>query len=230
MIRLKGVFNEVLRKGDPRFRFIASLQGAAVVLDLGCGTGNNSRLIRELFPATEVHGVDLLKAKALPGYVKFSQMDLDTGNALPFRDNIFDAILFTHVIEHLRDPLRLGSEIHRVLKRGGTLYVEAPNWTSLLVPSIGFKKEQGNPFNFYDDPTHLKPWSKLGIAGFVMESCRLELRESGNARNKRKLVLDPFYILAGLLAGRRHRILSGVGNLVGWSVFGIGKKASEPVA
>ncbi len=45
---------------------------------------------------------------------------------LPFKDDSLDMILFKNVLEHIRDPARAMSEIHRVLKPGGVLYIKLP--------------------------------------------------------------------------------------------------------
>jgi len=48
---------------------------------------------------------------------------------LPFKDNTFDLVLFTDVIEHIPEntELRALSEIYRVLKLGGRLILTTPN-------------------------------------------------------------------------------------------------------
>lgn len=45
---------------------------------------------------------------------------------LPFQDESIDMILFKNVLEHVRSPMVVLSEIHRVLKNGGFLYVKIP--------------------------------------------------------------------------------------------------------
>ncbi len=42
----------------------------------------------------------------------------------------FDIVLLIHVIEHLRDPLRALSHLHRLLRVGGHFYVECPNFAA----------------------------------------------------------------------------------------------------
>ncbi len=46
---------------------------------------------------------------------------LGVGEALPFKDESFDAVLSIAVLEHVRDPFRCAAEIVRVLKPGGRL-------------------------------------------------------------------------------------------------------------
>jgi SAM-dependent methyltransferase len=47
------------------------------------------------------------------------------GLHLPFRDEVFDAVISESVIEHVMDPLRYVREIRRVLKEGGEVRVDA---------------------------------------------------------------------------------------------------------
>ena len=48
------------------------------------------------------------------------------GHHLPFLDNSFDGVVIEVVLEHIRDPERVVSEIHRVLKRDGYVYSVIP--------------------------------------------------------------------------------------------------------
>ncbi|MCX8053452.1 MAG: glycosyltransferase [Armatimonadetes bacterium] len=57
----------------------------------------------------------------------------------PFADNSFDVVICNHILEHLDDVVRTLEEIHRILKPGGLLKVEAPYFTSVYA---------------YADPTH----------------------------------------------------------------------------
>ena len=46
---------------------------------------------------------------------------------IPFKDNFFDLIICTEVIEHTPDPMKSIPELHRVLKKGGLLVLTVPN-------------------------------------------------------------------------------------------------------
>ena len=124
----------------------------------------------------------------------------------------------------MKQPFDIAPEISRVLARGGRIYVEAPNWTSLFVPSFGFYRRQKGPLNFYDDPTHLKPWSEQGIFNFIHQGCRLKVTKAGVVRNIPKLLFNPFILILELLTGKRSYVLSAIWNIVGWAVFAIGYK------
>ncbi|MBH45300.1 MAG: SAM-dependent methyltransferase [Flavobacteriaceae bacterium] len=45
---------------------------------------------------------------------------------LPFKDKTYDLILCNHVLEHIPDDLKAMSELHRVLKKEGTLIAQVP--------------------------------------------------------------------------------------------------------
>lgn len=64
--------------------------------------------------------------------VNFEIVDYDTtdvlgvGEALPFKDDSFDAVISIAVLEHVRDPFQCAREISRVLKPGGRLFCAMP--------------------------------------------------------------------------------------------------------
>lgn len=45
---------------------------------------------------------------------------------LPFQSGSLDMIIFKNVLEHVKNPTKALEEIHRVLKKGGILYVKVP--------------------------------------------------------------------------------------------------------
>jgi SAM-dependent methyltransferase len=57
----------------------------------------------------------------------FSNVDVvGDGHHLPFLNNSFDGVIIEVVLEHIREPERVISEIHRVLKRDGYVYSVIP--------------------------------------------------------------------------------------------------------
>lgn len=114
----------------------ASLLGPALkeknnqrLLDLGCGTGYSLVWLRERFKFAEGYGVDLSPhAAALWRERDLDNVALATADKLPFPDNSFDLVTCFDVIYQLNDERASAavSEMHRVLKPGGLLFIREP--------------------------------------------------------------------------------------------------------
>ena len=65
---------------------------------------------------------------------------LGTGEELPFKNDCFDAVFSLSVLEHVRDPFKCVSEIMRVLKPGGDLFIAVP----FLQPFHGYPNHYYN--------------------------------------------------------------------------------------
>jgi ubiquinone/menaquinone biosynthesis C-methylase UbiE len=109
----------------------AHLQPGMRVLDLGCGTGTLTILIKQTHPEAEVIGLDgdlavleIARSKANQAGVNIT---LDYGMAfqLPYPDNSFDRVLSSLVIHHLttNNKQRAMFEIYRILRPGGELHI-----------------------------------------------------------------------------------------------------------
>lgn len=102
----------------------ANLTGPQKILDVGCGTGYNMRLLERF---GEVHGVDFA-SEALDycrgrGLTRVHQAD---ATRLPFEDASFDLVTAFDVIEHIADDRAALTEFRRVLKPGGQLLIYTP--------------------------------------------------------------------------------------------------------
>jgi ubiquinone/menaquinone biosynthesis C-methylase UbiE len=208
---------------DQRRKYFRSLSSATRILDIGCGGGKNAQEVHGLHPSIEIHGVDLLDDANIPSFIKYRKLDLDEAK-LPYADATFDGIVLAHVLEHLTKARQLGPELNRVLRPGGSIYVEAPNWTSILIPSLAINRSQLNTLNFFDDHTHIKPWSKQGIYEYLTLCCKLQVQRVGTVRNWLRIPLDPFLILVSTLFPNRGVVASALWNLTGWRIYGIAKK------
>lgn len=215
-----------LLRFDQRRQFFRSLSNAQRVLDIGCGRGKNALEIRQLHPSLEYHGVDLLEASEVPSFIQYQRVDLERA-VLPFPDEHFDAILVVHVLEHLHHPLALGAEIRRVLRVGGRVYLESPNWISLFLPSLRVGRDGIGTINFYDDHTHVKPWSKQGLHEFLQRTCRLQTERVGTVVNWLRLPFDPFVLLYGFMTRNRGIVSSALWNMTGWRIYGAARKMQD---
>jgi len=112
------------------------------VLDVGCGGGE----LLSFLPIRNKYGVDInltsVKWARRRG-INARVVDVET-QKLPYRDNYFDLVLCTELLEHLFNPFLLLSEIKRVLKKGGYVYATVPN--DLYYIESRIKVLLGKPF------------------------------------------------------------------------------------
>ncbi|MEM3374122.1 MAG: class I SAM-dependent methyltransferase [Candidatus Woesearchaeota archaeon] len=98
------------------------------LLDVGAGTGIYSKLAKKI--GYEVYAIDYNPEICKFKEIKILFCDLNT-QKLPFLDNYFDVVIMTEVIEHLYNTGFILSEINRVLKEKGILYLTTPNLANL---------------------------------------------------------------------------------------------------
>lgn len=101
------------------------------VLDLGCGTGTLTILIKALHPGAEAHGLDgddevlhIARVKAAEAGVEIQWVH-GLADALPYSDNSFDCVLSSLFFHHLvhSEKVRAAREVLRILRPGGHLHV-----------------------------------------------------------------------------------------------------------
>lgn len=148
------------------------------LLDVGCGAGNQLRLMRAF--GWEVSGLEP-DAQAVAA-AQAAGLDVHHGDLLSVRwpDAHFDAVTMVHVIEHLVDPQRHLLECRRILKPGGRLVVITPN-----VQALGHRWF-ARDWRGLEPPRHLQVYSPASLrrtlhdAGLEVE--RLRTRARGSAR------------------------------------------------
>lgn len=104
------------------------------MLDVGCLGFAQVAAAREAGRSDLLHyGVDYAAAGEpnLPEGFTFAEVDLGT-HGLPFPDDLFDAVVASHVMEHVPDPIALVTECIRVCKPGGVVYLECPSERTLF--------------------------------------------------------------------------------------------------
>jgi ubiquinone/menaquinone biosynthesis C-methylase UbiE len=122
--------------------FVRGLGEPAAALDLGCGDGRLTAVLRaEELVAADVSQVALARARdRLPAA---RTVHLAPDEPLPLADGSFDLVLCAETIEHVRDVQLLLSEARRVLRPGGRLAVTSPahgRLTGLDVLVRGFER------------------------------------------------------------------------------------------
>lgn len=152
---------------------LADLGRGGLALDLGCGAGDNARLLAQR--GWRVVGITLSPQErdiAAQVCVKVLVRNLDEG--LPEDlDGPFDLVVLSHVLEHLRKPERVLAQVREVLAPGGEVAIAVPNvlnWHQRLLFLIG-------KFEYSDegimDATH--------VAFYTFKSARALIESTGFA-------------------------------------------------
>lgn len=119
--------------GEHLFRYLyvsSQCDAKDVVLDLACGFGDGSKLLAKS-TVNSVIGIDLSEAAISKASAGNSVTNLcfytGDGTSLKFPDGYFSKIISFETIEHTPSYRDLLSELFRVLKPGGTLFLSTPN-------------------------------------------------------------------------------------------------------
>ncbi len=107
-------------------RMIAALELPRPILDLGCGDGSfaQAAFTEPLDVGIDPSPVALDEAKRRGMH---RELRLGQGGALPFADGTFATVLSNSVVEHIPDIDTTMSEVHRVLRPGGTFVFTTPS-------------------------------------------------------------------------------------------------------
>jgi SAM-dependent methyltransferase len=100
------------------------------ILDVGCGAGDNARSIRETHTEARIFGITLSPAEArIARQYMIDCWTADIERDLPeeIRDMKFDALVFSHVLEHVRDPAGVLAHYLTLLRDGGEVLIAVPN-------------------------------------------------------------------------------------------------------
>jgi SAM-dependent methyltransferase len=131
---------------------------------------------------------------------RFYQVDLDDANALDaIPDDYFDAVICSHVLEHLKEPEGVVRKLSHKVGRGGLIFVEAPAAVSLRMPRtreglLGFR----GCLNFWDDATHRRVVD-LKVVAQVLSESGFRVHGPRTRRVWRRILFMPIFMLGGLV-------------------------------
>ncbi len=144
----------------PILRIIGKFEPGAV-LEIGCGQGDTTGLLTELWPTAEIVATDYdpeqvtrAKSRLKNARVKFERAD---ATRLPFEDGRFDLVVEFNTFHHIAAWTRAIAECARVLKPGGRFAVVDES-SAFFIPGI----------KWFDQPEAL--FSKNDFTGNAAES------------------------------------------------------------
>ncbi|MEI6054386.1 MAG: class I SAM-dependent methyltransferase [Candidatus Saccharibacteria bacterium] len=159
-------------------KLLRNLSGNKVLM-LGCGTGDESKLLEE-FGASDMHGVDLSSESIMLAKGAYPKHEFLVGDMhhLQFDDEFFDFIYSSLTVHYSADPLSVYKEIFRVLKPGGSFQFSVGHpvrWASesieidgLGMKILGFSGNYDEKPRLYGNYSEFKKYDQVFPSGEVL--------------------------------------------------------------
>jgi len=137
------------------------------ILDAGCGEGFTMNKLVNLKIGKKIEGVEYSEDSIRYGKKLFPKLMIKQGSVydLPYKNNSFDLIICTEVLEHLEEPSKALQEMLRVTKK--YLIVSVPNEPLFRLSNFlrgkNFKR-LGN------DEGHINHWTSWGFKKLLIQN------------------------------------------------------------
>ena len=149
------------------------------LLEVGCGVGAQSEILLRRFPEIHLTGIDRSSkqlatannrlAKVSYADNRYNLQEMDATN-LTFKANSFDGAFLCWILEHVPDPIRVLSEVRRVLSPGSIVYVtEVMNSSFFLDPYSPNVWKYWMAFNEYQLEQKGDPFVGAKLGNFLMQ-------------------------------------------------------------
>lgn len=149
------------------------------LLEVGCGVGAQSEIILRRFPDLKLTGLDRSQKQlstaqqrldSLPyAQGRFHLLEMDATN-LNFKPGTYDGAFLCWILEHVPDPIRVLSEVRRVLNPGSAVYItEVMNSSFFLDPYSPNVWKYWMVFNEYQLEQKGDPFVGAKLGNFLMQ-------------------------------------------------------------
>lgn len=134
------------------------------ILDVGCGEGITLDNFKKKGIGKKLYGIDYSDEALKIGKKIYPDLNLKKGDiyAIKEKDNSYDLVMATEVLEHLEDPEKALNELIRVSKKYVLLSV--PNEPFFIVANFLRGKYLKN---FGNHPEHINHWTFISFRNFL---------------------------------------------------------------
>lgn len=209
-------------------RFYLPWSNAGRLLEVGCGSGGQLAIMARA--GWETTGLDFDPRAVLAARQRGLNVNVGDVRDAGFGVGQFDAIVMTHVIEHVIDPVGVLAECRRILNPQGTVVVITPNTVSLG------HRVYGRNWRGLEPPRHLTVFSPAALrlafekAGIETSRVIYSARDAANLflsserlrdRGEQRRIAHPS---ESELPPLRLRVLENVERLACWLGFAWGEE------
>ena len=145
------------------------------LLEIGCGNGDTAAYALATGKCGWCAGVELCPEPAEEARTKMNEVvvgDVEVTD-LPFEQKVFDALILSEVVEHLRDPWETLRRLHPFLKRGAWVLAGSPNVAHHSVLRMLLRGGWDLEPSGIMDRTHLR-WFTPSTYAKLFEDCGFE--------------------------------------------------------
>lgn len=151
----QGTHSTCAAEGKKTARFERTLQevkNGDKFLDIGCGVGLMTSMVKEKYPDCDVYGVDISAQVVEDNKKEHPNINYTQGEVgnLSYPDNFFDVIFSGETIEHLDEPQLFFEEAFRFLKKKGKLIITTPLMDNIQSPEHTWLYTQDDVTDLYE--------------------------------------------------------------------------------
>ena len=188
--------------------FVGKAPAEIHLVDVGCSRG---QFVADAQAAGfEAEGVE--PAPRIAAAARAQGLDVHTGllEDVAFADGSFDAVTLFEVIEHLKAPLSLLRECHRILHPGGLVCLTTGNAASWTVAAMGARWDyfdmarDGGHVSFYNPRSLALLATRAGYTPLAIETARVRFSDESDALHAIAKPVAELLNLPARLAGRGH--------------------------
>jgi len=208
-------------EADARVMSLPAKPGGRL-LEVGFGSGQTLRRMQSL--GWDVQGVEFDPVAVNNALASGLDVHLGDVASQNFTEASFDAVVSSHVIEHLPDPERFLNECRRLLKPGGALVVYTPNSRSFGHYLFG------RNWRGLEPPRHLHIFNSDNLPGMIRRtgysdiSCRTTVRGGNVLMASRYLSRNPQNHTP---PSGTNRLLEEAAHYLSWAACKVNNKLGE---
>lgn len=146
---------------------LAKSLNPTTILDAGCGEGFTMNKLSKSGVGKKIEGVEYSKEAITLGKKIFPNLIFKEGSAyeLPYKDNSFDLVVCTEVLEHLDQPAKVLSEVLRTSRK--YVLISVPNEPFFMLGNFMRGK---NLSRLGNDPGHINHWTIATFLSFLKKN------------------------------------------------------------